>query len=137
MLRGDDVAELQRRLNALGFDAGREDGILGPETEARAVEFQRNAGLAPDGICGPATLAALDHVGSLAEGSVASVREPRGAPPWSAPHRGPPRVRRRAADAVGGEIHVALPNSDQGAAALHVVAEGCRPSLSGVESEPG
>src|SRR5713101_1983249 len=28
MLRGDDVTELQRRLNALGFDAGREDGIL-------------------------------------------------------------------------------------------------------------
>ncbi len=35
MLRGDDVAELQRRLNLLGFDAGREDGILGGETESR------------------------------------------------------------------------------------------------------
>ena len=32
MLRGDDVGELQRRLNALGFDAGREDGILGDDT---------------------------------------------------------------------------------------------------------
>ncbi len=32
MLRGDDVAELQRRLNGLGFDAGREDGILGDDT---------------------------------------------------------------------------------------------------------
>ena len=43
MLRGDDVSELQRRLNALGFDAGREDGILGPETEAalRAVPTRR------------------------------------------------------------------------------------------------
>jgi len=32
MLRGDDVTELQRRLNALGFDSGREDGILWPAT---------------------------------------------------------------------------------------------------------
>jgi N-acetylmuramoyl-L-alanine amidase len=75
MLRGDDVAELQRRLNALGFDAGREDGILGRETAAAIVELQRNLGLAPDGICGPATVAALRRVDALAAGSVASVRE--------------------------------------------------------------
>ena len=35
-LRGDDVAELQHRLNGLGFDAGREDGILGRQTRGRA-----------------------------------------------------------------------------------------------------
>jgi N-acetylmuramoyl-L-alanine amidase len=75
MLRGDDVVELQRRLNALGFDAGREDGILGDATTSALTEFQRNMGLATDGICGPATLAQLDRVGALAEGSVASVRE--------------------------------------------------------------
>jgi N-acetylmuramoyl-L-alanine amidase len=75
MLRGDDIAELQRRLNALGFDAGREDGILGRETAAAIVELQRNLGLAPDGICGPATVAALRRVDALAAGSVASVRE--------------------------------------------------------------
>jgi N-acetylmuramoyl-L-alanine amidase len=75
MLRGDDVAELQRRLNTLGFDAGREDGILGHETAGAIVELQRNVGLAPDGICGPATVAALRRVDSLAAGSVASVRE--------------------------------------------------------------
>jgi N-acetylmuramoyl-L-alanine amidase len=75
MLRGDDVGELQRRLNALGFDAGREDGILGRETAAAIVELQRNVGLAPDGICGPATVAALRRVDGLAAGSVASVRE--------------------------------------------------------------
>ncbi len=33
-------------LNALGFDAGREDGILGADTRERSCEFQRNAGLA-------------------------------------------------------------------------------------------
>jgi N-acetylmuramoyl-L-alanine amidase len=75
MLRGDDVAELQRRLNALGFDAGREDGILGPDSEAALRRFQRDAGLAPDGVCGPATTAALERLGALAAGSVASVRE--------------------------------------------------------------
>jgi N-acetylmuramoyl-L-alanine amidase len=75
MVRGDDVAELQRRLNALGFDAGREDGILGRETAAAIVELQRNLGLAPDGICGLATVAALRRVDALAAGSVASVRE--------------------------------------------------------------
>jgi len=75
MLRGDDVAELQRRLNALGFHSGREDGILGAETAGAIGAFQRDAGLAIDRVCGPATLAALERVGSLAAGSVASVRE--------------------------------------------------------------
>ena len=75
MLRGDDVADLQRRLNALGFDAGRADGILGPETEAAVRRFQRDAGLAADAVCGPATTAALERLGSFAEGSVATVRE--------------------------------------------------------------
>jgi N-acetylmuramoyl-L-alanine amidase len=75
MLRGDDVGELQRRLNALGFDAGREDAIFGPRTAAALREFQRNAGLGPDGIAGPETLATLRRVGALSAGSVATVRE--------------------------------------------------------------
>jgi N-acetylmuramoyl-L-alanine amidase len=75
MVRGDDVTELQRRLNELGFDAGRADGILGPETEAALRAFQRNAGITADGVCGPATLHSLDRVGGLAAGSVATVRE--------------------------------------------------------------
>jgi N-acetylmuramoyl-L-alanine amidase len=80
MLRGDDVAELQRRLNTLGFDAGKEDGIFGPDTADALTEFQRNAGLGCDGIFGPDTADALARIGelrigTLAEGSVASVRE--------------------------------------------------------------
>ncbi|GIU85967.1 MAG: hypothetical protein KatS3mg009_0482 [Acidimicrobiia bacterium] len=62
-------------MNALGFDAGREDGILGPQTERAIRQFQRNVDLATDGVCGPATIAALDRLGGLAAGSVASVRE--------------------------------------------------------------
>jgi N-acetylmuramoyl-L-alanine amidase len=75
MQRGDDVLELQQRLNALGFHAGREDGILGDETREALAGFQRDAGIAADGICGPASIAALHRVGTLAEGSIASVRE--------------------------------------------------------------
>jgi N-acetylmuramoyl-L-alanine amidase len=82
MLHGDDVADLQRRLNRLGFDAGKEDGIYGPNTVAGLTEFQRNTGLGADGILGPDTAEALgrldDPIASrrgLPEGSVASVRE--------------------------------------------------------------
>ncbi len=74
-LRGDDVATLQRRLNMLGFHAGREDGIFGPQTERALREFQLNLGLAIDGQCGRETLQGLDRVGSLSDGSAASVRE--------------------------------------------------------------
>lgn len=64
MLRGDDVAELQRRLSALGFDTGRIDGIFGDQTAAALADFQRNAGLLIDGICGRGTLVELDRVTS-------------------------------------------------------------------------
>ena len=63
MLRGDDVASLQRRLGALGFDAGRVDGIFGPRTQVALTEFQRNVGLTVDGVCGPATTDALARLG--------------------------------------------------------------------------
>lgn len=74
-LRGDDVVALQHTLNRLGFDAGREDGILGPDTANALAEFQRNSGLSVDGIAGPATLDAFARVASMAAGSVAAVRE--------------------------------------------------------------
>src|SRR5207244_11680351 len=65
----------QRSPTRRAFDAGREDGILGRETAAALTEFQRNAGLTTDGICGPATVAGLARLGTLAAGSVATVRE--------------------------------------------------------------
>ena len=74
--RGDDVRELQRRLNALGFDAGREDGIFGARTEGAIVEFQRNVGENADGIVGPGTTQAIDRFRPAVEGpSRAVVRE--------------------------------------------------------------
>lgn len=63
MMRGDDIAALQACLGSLGFDAGRADGIFGPLTASAVAEFQRNAGLMSDGICGPDTYAALERLG--------------------------------------------------------------------------
>jgi len=88
MVRGDDVADLQHRLNALGFDAGREDGILGDDTRAAVAEFQHAVGLPGDGICGATTIAALDRVGSFSAGSAAGLRERlRSGPPRLAGRR--------------------------------------------------
>jgi N-acetylmuramoyl-L-alanine amidase len=88
MLRGDDVAALQALLGALGFDAGRVDGTFGPDTQHAVTEFQRNAGLTTDGICGPATVTGLQRVSSRdtdsGTTSVAALREAealRDAPP--------------------------------------------------------
>ncbi len=90
MLRGDDVAELQRRLNGLGFDAGREDGILGDDTTPRPDRVPAQHRACPPTACaGAATLAVLDRVGGLADGSVAAVRE------REALRRGPHRLEGR------------------------------------------
>ena len=77
MLRGDDVAELQQRLGALGFDPGRVDGIFGDATSAALSDFQRNAGLPPDGLLGPTTLRELRRLTARASGTelVSAVRD--------------------------------------------------------------
>lgn len=59
MQRGDDVRDLQQRLNRLGFDSGHADGILGPDTAAAIADFQLNTGLKPDATAGPETVDAL------------------------------------------------------------------------------
>jgi murein DD-endopeptidase MepM/ murein hydrolase activator NlpD len=57
--RGWDVAALQFLLETHGFPLGPVDGELGPRATAALVRFQRWAGLAPDGVAGPATIARL------------------------------------------------------------------------------
>ena len=59
MQRGDDVRDLQERLNRLGFDSGQVDGIFGPDTRDAVVDFQANVGLNDDGTAGPETVDAL------------------------------------------------------------------------------
>jgi len=63
--RGDDVRTLQRKLNALGFDAGKEDGVHGPRTDRAVHEFQHNVGERPDGVVGLHTIAMLERMRPL------------------------------------------------------------------------
>ena len=51
MMRGDDVATLQRKLLEMGFDIGKADGLFGPKSAAGLKEFQRSVGIDPDGRC--------------------------------------------------------------------------------------
>ena len=57
--RGDDVKQLQNRLNELGYSCGAADGIFGNATRTAVINFQRANGLAADGIVGPKTIAKL------------------------------------------------------------------------------
>jgi N-acetylmuramoyl-L-alanine amidase len=59
LMRGDDVLALQARLNALGFDAGREDGIFGRDTDAAVRAFQHEYAIEEDGIFGLRSHSAL------------------------------------------------------------------------------
>lgn len=72
MLRGDDVSEIQRRLSTLGFDAGKIDGIFGPDTEGAVLDFQSNRGLPEDGVAGPEVITELRLV---ARGPLSGGRE--------------------------------------------------------------
>jgi N-acetylmuramoyl-L-alanine amidase len=59
MLHGEDVATLQRDLNALGFETGNVDGIFGPQTLRGVMDFQQNRRLVEDGIAGSAVVSEL------------------------------------------------------------------------------
>ncbi|MCA1726436.1 MAG: N-acetylmuramoyl-L-alanine amidase [Actinobacteria bacterium] len=75
-LQGDDVLVLQRRLDVLGFDPGRHDGIFGDRTDRALRDFQRNVGLPVDGIVGATSVQALDRLRTGVEGpGRAAVRE--------------------------------------------------------------
>jgi N-acetylmuramoyl-L-alanine amidase len=74
-MRGDDVGLLQSRLNALGFAAGKEDGIFGVDTDRAVRNFQREYAVAEDGIFGPRTYAALTGLRVDRPGTAAGLRE--------------------------------------------------------------
>jgi N-acetylmuramoyl-L-alanine amidase len=67
-MSGDDVTVLQERLLELGFDPGRPGGVFDERTEAALRAFQREYGLVPDGLCGPATLRSLKQLGRKVTG---------------------------------------------------------------------
>ncbi|CAN5560775.1 N-acetylmuramoyl-L-alanine amidase [soil metagenome] len=74
-LRGDDVEKLQTRLNALGFDAGRADGIFGRNTDDAVRSFQREYDVEEDGIFGPRSLSALTGLRVERSGTASTLRE--------------------------------------------------------------
>ena len=67
--RGDDVLALQVKLNLFGFNAGAERGIFDQDVERAVIDFQRNAGLPPDGIVGDDTLRKLEALRKAESGS--------------------------------------------------------------------
>lgn len=76
MLRGEDVATLQLRLGSLGFNAGRVDGIFGPNTQQALREFQRNTDLVVDGVCARDTISQLNRLATRSSTiTIAGMRE--------------------------------------------------------------
>jgi N-acetylmuramoyl-L-alanine amidase len=67
---------VQQLLSTLGFKSGHVDGIHTAKTAEAITDFQVNAGLTPDGVCGSITLENLKRYGSnLKLGELASLQE--------------------------------------------------------------
>ena len=76
ILVGDDVSQLQKQLQELGFYSGRIDGHFGPDTHVALTNYQLNYGIQDDGVCGPETLHALSLLGRrITGGSTQAIRE--------------------------------------------------------------
>lgn len=58
--KGPEVSDLQRRLQELQYQPGPADGVFGLRTEEAVKAFQRESGLAADGIVGARTRANLE-----------------------------------------------------------------------------
>lgn len=63
-MKGDHVADLQRKLRGQGFHL-LVDGDFGPATRRVVQDFQAEQGLVVDGIAGPATLARLEALSGV------------------------------------------------------------------------
>jgi len=72
---GSDVAELQRRLNSLGYAVGTADGIFGPRTRAAVTQFEQETGLVADGLVDQWTFQALNRADAYERASVYTVKE--------------------------------------------------------------
>ncbi len=59
---GPNVKLIQSLLNRIGYNAGPVDGGFGPQTQQAVIAFQRNNGLVPDGIVGPATWSVFERL---------------------------------------------------------------------------
>ena len=55
------VRQVQQKLNAIGYHAGKVDGVLGPQTESALRRFQRARNLDATGHIDAKTVAALER----------------------------------------------------------------------------
>ncbi len=76
---GSAVANLQSRLQLAGLYRGAIDGSYGPNTASAVRQLQSSKKLAPDGVVGPATWAALNENASPPS-TVLSSKTPKGFP---------------------------------------------------------
>lgn len=68
---GDDVKELQEKLNKLGYKCGEADGVFGSKTKLAVMAFQSSYGLKSDGVYGNLTRAALEEASGYTTGDAA------------------------------------------------------------------
>jgi uncharacterized protein len=76
-----DIAELQRMLNELGYDAGPADGAAGSRTVQAVRAFQRDHGESPSGEVSAATFASVHSVWYERKRTVAAATESKETPP--------------------------------------------------------
>ena len=75
---GNDVRQLQERLNILGFSCGEPDGIYGVHTEAAVKLFQESIGVLADGMAFPDTFDAIERLRHVWAGKPAAGPHPMG-----------------------------------------------------------
>lgn len=74
--KGEQVREVQQRLQELGYFNGRTTGNFGPLTKAAVIKFQQDSGLTPSGVVDEATKAALQtKAGSASNLSVKDLQQ--------------------------------------------------------------
>lgn len=76
---GNDVRQLQERLNVLGFSCGEPDGVYGVHTEAAVKLFQESIGALADGMAFPDTFDAIERLRHVWAGKPAAGPHPQGA----------------------------------------------------------
>ena len=77
-VHGNDVHQLQERLNILGFSCGEPDGVYGVHTEAAVKLFQESIGVLADGMAFPDTFDAIERLKHVWAGKPAAGPHPMG-----------------------------------------------------------
>ena len=87
--QGNDVSEIQRILESLGYSVGVVDGIFGNYTKAAVQKFQEDHGLYVDGVIGPLTAGQISTlIGGNSQSASRSSRSAAAAPAGVSPAAG-------------------------------------------------